>query len=289
MYPQPMRGTVGSLVIAFAGYSLLNVAQAGQKIGLARHARNKTWGATIWIVATIGTSVAFAVVLAAISLGSVSLVGAMAGTGLVSLAVFSHFVMHEAVDLREIVSLIVVVAGAVLIGVFADETRNAGDSVRVRLLWAILLAGSLLYSLLWLITRRMRYVGAVVGGFSGFLGAYSQLFQEYGTESVSVASGLGAFMSSIITNPITLVWAGLSVASMVVVQFAYRHGRAIEIIPSFTGNFIVIPVIGGVVVFGQNLLAVQWVGVAMITIGSLVLGRGEVETAAAARRKKEIT
>ena len=134
----------------------------------------------------------------------------------------------------------------------------------------------------------MRYAGAVVGGFSGFLGAYSQLFQEHGTTATSISLGIGPFVSSLITNPITLVWLALSIISMVVLQFAYRHGRAIEVIPSFMGNFIVMPVIGGVVIFGQSLTPLQWVGAGMIVVASVVLGRGQVQVAAVVRRVREV-
>ncbi|MFW6262208.1 MAG: hypothetical protein ACOC6J_11570, partial [Spirochaetota bacterium] len=69
------------------------------------------------------------------------------------------------------------------------------------------------------------------------------------------------------------VWAGLSVVSMVVIQFSYRHGQATQIIPVFTGNFILVPVVGGVIVFGESLGTVQWAGVVLIVVGSIVLGR----------------
>ncbi len=263
------------LIIAFIGYSLLNITQAGQKIGLARRARSTVQGWTIWTLATIGTSVAFFVILGAISLGSISLVGAMAGTGLASLAVFSHFVMGERLGRRELIALATVIGGAALVGAFAGD--GTGGEARVPLLWGILGGGSVAYILVWIVTRKRSFTGAVVGGFSGFLGAYSQLFQEHGTSSASIADGIGPFLTSLATNPITLVWIGLSVVSMVVLQFSYRHGRAIEIIPVFTGNFIVVPVVGGVLIFAERLVVGQWIGVVLILLGAIVLGRGRVE------------
>ena len=261
-----------SLVIAFIGYSLLSITQAVQKIGLAQRTRNKTQGWTIWVFATIGTSVAFFVILGAISLGSISLVGAMAGTGLGSLAVFSHFVMRERLGRRELLALAVIVGGAALVGALAGD--GTGGEARVPLLWGILGGGSVVYIAAWIVTRKRSFTGAVVGGFSGFLGAYSQLFQEHGTSTASIADGIGPFVSSLVTNPITLVWVGLSVVSMVVLQFSYRHGRAIEIIPVFTGNFILVPVVGGVLIFAERLVVGQWIGVILILAGAIVLGRG---------------
>lgn len=269
-----MHSAALPLVIAFFGYSLHNIAQAAQKIGLARSARNKMQGWTIWSVATIGTSVAFFLILGAISLGSISLVGVMAGTGLASLAVFSHFVMRERLERRELFALAAIVGGAALVGVLAGD--GTGEAPRVPLLWGILGGGSVLYIVVWIVARKHSVIGPVVAGFSGFLGAYSQLFQEHGTSTASIADGIGPFVASLVANPITLVWVGLSVVSMVVLQFSYRHGRAIEIIPVFAGNFIVIPVVGGVVIFAEHLVAGQWIGVVLILAGAVVLGRGRV-------------
>ncbi len=270
-----MQSTVLSLVIAFFGYSLLNISHASQKIGLERYARNKMQGLTIWTLATLGTSVAFFIVLGAISLGSISLVGAMAGTGLASLALFSHLVIRERLAGRELIALAAIIGGAALVGSLAGESTNS--TPRLPLLWGILGGGSVAYIVVWVATRNRSFTGAVVGGFSGFLGAYSQLFQEYGTSSTSIADGIGPFLTSLTTNPVTLVWVGLSLASMAVLQFAYRHGRAIEIIPVFTGNFIVVPIVGGVLIFAERLNAWQWVGVLLILVGATVLGRGRVE------------
>lgn len=268
-----MTGPALSIILAFVGYSVLNIAQAGQKMGLARRARHKVKGWTLWTLATLATSAAFVIVLGAIALGSVSTVGAMAGTGLASLALFSHFAMMDRLDLREIIAVAVVIGGAALVGVFAQE-RVAGET-KVVLLWSILGGGTLLYTIGWVATRKLSFTGAVIGSFAGFLGAYSQLFQKHATTEVSILDGVGPFIRHLVTNPVTLVWVGLSVVSMIVLQFSYKHGRAIEIIPAFTGTFIAVPVIGGVLIFAERLLAVQWVGVALIAAGAVVLGRGQ--------------
>ena len=267
-----MSGPVLSVILAFLGYSVLNIAQAGQKIGLAKKEEVPAKGWALWAFSTLMTSVSFFIVLGAIAMGSVSIVGAMAGTGLVSLSIFSHFFMKERLQLREIISVIVVIAGAALVGVFASE-RTAKET-RTLLLWAIMGGGALLYTIGWIATRKLSFTGAVVGSFGGFLGAYSQLFQKHVTTEVSVLDGVGTFVRYLVTNPVTIVWIGLSVVSMIVLQFAYKHGRAIEIIPAFTGTFIAVPVIGGVLIFGETLMPIQWAGVALIAVGAVVLGRG---------------
>ena len=122
-----MHSVLLSILVAFGGYSLLNVAQASQKIGLARYKTHKLSGAVLWAAATVCTSLSVFVLLWAVSLGSVSIVGAMAGTGLASLAVFSAVVMKERIRGIEIAGVAVIFGAAVLIGLFAEEAQ-AGET-----------------------------------------------------------------------------------------------------------------------------------------------------------------
>jgi drug/metabolite transporter (DMT)-like permease len=74
-----------------------------------------------------------------------------------------------------------------------------------------------------------------------------------------------------VANPFTPLWVLLSIASMFVIQFAYRHERAVRLIPYFTSCSILVPVLGGVFVFGERLQTAQWAGVVMILTGLMLL------------------
>ncbi len=86
---------IKTVIIAFTGYTLLNIGQAGQKMGLGIRNDNCIAGVSIWTISTLATVISFPVVFYAIATGYVSVVGAMAGSGLLSLALFGRFVMCE--------------------------------------------------------------------------------------------------------------------------------------------------------------------------------------------------
>jgi drug/metabolite transporter (DMT)-like permease len=77
--------------------------------------------------------------------------------------------------------------------------------------------------------------------------------------------------TNLFSNPWALSWIVISLVSMVVMQFAYRLGKAIRLIPAFAANTIVIPVLGGVLTFGERLHVFQWIGVILIFAGVLLL------------------
>jgi uncharacterized membrane protein len=272
-----------AVLVAFAGYSLLNISQATQKIGLGLYQTDKLKGALLWSGATGCTSVSVFIVLYAVSLGSVTVVGAMAGTGLASLAVFSAFVMKEKITFREIAGIGIILGAAALIGVFSRET-SPGDVDRTALFLFLGVVPSV-YAAAWLVFRRKAFVGLIVGGFAGALGGLVPLFQKVSTTEVGRAASLAAARAQadpnrspwihkvmeILLNPYALVWIVLSIFSMLVLQFSYKSDRAIRIVPVFSSNYIVIPILGGVICFTERLHVLQWVGVSLILVGVLVL------------------
>ncbi|MCK4516848.1 MAG: hypothetical protein KAU31_16415, partial [Spirochaetaceae bacterium] len=94
-----------AMLLAFGGYSLLNVSQAVQTAGLEQidHDRRKGW--TIWGIGTIGTALPFFIILAALKLGQISSVGPMAATGLPAMIFFSRIVLKKTVMPRQLAGI----------------------------------------------------------------------------------------------------------------------------------------------------------------------------------------
>jgi drug/metabolite transporter (DMT)-like permease len=273
-----------SLLLAFAGYSLQNIALAGQKIGLFVAARHRRRGLALWLLATAGMPPAIMLVLAAVSMGNATLVGVMAGTGLASLAVFSHVVMREHIHKREMAGVAVILVAAVLIGV--SERRETLTEPRPQALYLFMAAVSAVYAVAWVALARRRAAAClVVAGLAGAIGGFIPLLQKLSTTPQALASPLVRFgarqdsgfvhdlaeAADWLTNPWALGWIAASVLSMLVIQFAYRHDRAVRLIPAFAANTIAVPVVGGVLAFGTRLRPLQWLGVALVAAGVLLL------------------
>ena len=245
---------------------------------------NKKKGVAVWITGTLFTSVSVFLVLYAVSIGSVSLVGAMAGTGLASLAVFSALVMKERISRQELLGIIVILIAAVMIGSFSKEMKPA--RILLSSLFLFLGLTGALYLSLWIISyNKKELLGLVIGGFSGALGGFVPLFQKVSTAEVgrsralfdtermldSDLPGIVLPAAKILSNPYALLWILLSIASMVVLQFALTRGKAIRTIPAFSANYILVPILGGMICFGERLHPLEWLGLVFILSGVLLL------------------
>ncbi len=256
-----------TLLLAFVGNSILNISQAGQKLGLALMRRDRRRGALLWVGSLLGTTVAALIGWVAVTIGRVALVGAMAGSG-------------------------PGLPGRVLLpGVEGEDPRpRAGrDRAHGRLGGPdrAVPAGAPARRnppcagcfptwrrcaprpwLAWLALRgRSRVVGPVIAGFAGVLGRLRAPVPEglrLGDRTRLLLRSLDfleeGHWAHAVANPFTPLWILLSIASMVVIQFAYRHERAVRLIPYFTFCSILVPVLGGVLAFGDRLQAAQWAG-----------------------------
>ncbi|MEX2442439.1 MAG: hypothetical protein WD492_02455, partial [Alkalispirochaeta sp.] len=259
------------LLCAVAGYSILSISQAGQKIGLHTIADSPRKGWMIWILSTTGTAVSFFLVLAAIGMGSVALVGAMTGVGMASLTVFSRYVLRERVGRREIAAVVAVAAGAGLVGVVPLDTSGVA---RTELLYWFVGAAIAVYGGAAISVGRRHHRGIILGGLAGSMAAFSQLFQKLGTFSFTVDQGVWALVISVATNRAILISVVITVVSMLVAQVAYTRAQAIRVIPSYTAHASAIPVLGGMIVFDERLQLLHWSGVAILFAGTMVLVRG---------------
>jgi len=270
-----------SILLAFFAYSLLNISQATQKLALKIAKGKKLIGLCLWIFATLCSSVSIFIVLYAVSIGNASLVGAMAGSGLASLAVFSHFVMKEKIGKKEILGIFIIISASAIIGALSPESKPA--TIFIEMLFTILGIITVLYVLAWIIfIKRVKIIGIIIGGFAGALGGFIPLFQKVSTSDIGKASSFFSENTSpneggllgllrIFANPYALIWIVLSIVSIVVLQFSYKRDKAIRIIPSFSTNCLLVPVIGGVLCFQEQLHFGQWIGVGLILVGLFLL------------------
>jgi uncharacterized membrane protein len=261
---------IGAL-LAFLGYSLLNVGQGIQKAGLDVASRRKGLGWTVWALGTLSTSVSVLVVLGALSVGQVSVVGAMAGSGLVSLTIFSALVLKEPLRALDFVGIGIIVAGSVVLGLRAATTTP--ESVPFLRLWFLLGAVLALGGTVFLgPNKRLR--GFLLAAWAGLIGGSSTVVQK--AAAIETGAAVGAAAQNVIqaiTSPLTILWVLLSLGSFAIIQFAYKRAPAIHTVPAYSVAFMGAPVVGGVVVYGESLGPFQWTGLALIVAGVVALSQ----------------
>lgn len=185
-----------------------------------------------------------------------------------ALTVISRFWLKEHIGPREVAAVIAIAVGA---GVMGAEPLETGRAARVGLLWWSLAGWVVVYLTTWAFLRRTHFSGIVLGGLAGAIAAYSQLFQKLATVNLTLENGLWSLILDLATSVPLVVAVLLTVGSMVSAQVAYTSGEAIRIIPSYTAHASAVPVLGGIVVYDERLTVIQWVGMAALLAGTMLL------------------
>jgi hypothetical protein len=159
---------VPAIIIAFLAYSILDLGKAFQKVGLAVASRNRAREIGIWIAASLATSASSFLILYAVSLGSVLIVGAMAGTGLAAVIVLSRFLMKTPVGRNELLGVACVMAAPFLLATVYHEPR--ATRLVIEHLFYFLGAALTVFTILILFFRRgKKMLGILLAGGAGTL------------------------------------------------------------------------------------------------------------------------
>jgi uncharacterized membrane protein len=158
-----------SIIIAFFAYSMLDLGKALQKVGLAAMNRSRTRGIAIWFAASVATSASSFLILYAVSLGSVLIVGSMAGTGLAAVTLLSVLLMKEPVRRRELLGIASIMAAPFLLASVYQEPPPT--RLIIEYLFYFLGAILVVFTLLILIFRKSeQMLGVLLAGGAGILG-----------------------------------------------------------------------------------------------------------------------
>jgi len=257
-----------TVALGFIGNSLISFGQVIQKsqvqsFELKEKAVQKARHAGKWILGIVGSNAGLAILYWAVSIGSASVVGAMNGSGLVALIVFSRLILGERIDRWEISGIALIILGVVLfpLSPMPIETNVIPD---IDGLWiGVGVVVCVLAGLLAVMTRKGKPSGAALGLLAGAFTGFSTLFQKVASIEIA-ANGAGSFV-------FTAVWLGFFLLSFLSLQFAYRKNRILKIIPYFTAVKALVPLVGGLLFFSERLSALQWIGVGSIFTGILVI------------------
>ncbi|NPV02763.1 MAG: DMT family transporter [Brevinematales bacterium] len=264
-----MEQILAAVFLGFAGNSLISLGQVIQKSqvqgfdiheGGARKARH----IGLWIAGIAGSNIGLAILYWAISIGSASIAGAMNGTGLASLILFSRLILGERIDRWEAAGIALIMLGVVVFPL-APMPVIGQPAVEIAHLWigAGIMTGVIGVLLAATIVMK-KPAGMALGFLAGTFTGFSALFQRAGASEFSAGGGQGVIY--------TIVWLGFFLLSFLTLQFAYRENPILKILPYFTGFKALIPLIGGVLFFSERLSALQWSGAGLILAGVVVIG-----------------
>lgn len=269
-----------SIIIAVFAYSLIDVGKTIQKVGVDTWKKSRAKGGGIWLLGILCGTIASFLILYALSIGSVILVGSLAGTGMVAMIIIARITLNEKVGPLQLIAIGVIIAGPFLM---AGASRFSVDiEYNSRAMWIFITALITPCVLAAFILRKHESLGIVLAIGGGVLAGLVSVFQKLAGSSIGQEAAVHIRLSEdapqflhtvlkVLFNPYSVTWIFLSIVSTIAMLLAHRVEQAVRSIPIFNSGVILVPVLAGIVVFSERLKPLQWLGVAAIFIGMGIL------------------
>lgn len=260
-----------SLLLAFLGNSMIAIGQSIQKSQVSSFSgdesgKKKLGRILFWVLGIASSNGGLVLIYKAIALGYTTVVGAMNASALMVLLLISARFLHEEIKKAELIGVLLIFLGTVLFGIF-PSTQTAVYGFSLLWLWIGTGIAVLIFILaLTFLAIRKKKNGLILAGFAGMLTAISQLFQKVANlpHIINRLEPVASFLQK---------WSFLPFlgASFLALQFAYRHEKAVTVIPVFNAVTVIVPIWVGRQFFGESLSIGQWAGVALILGGILLI------------------
>jgi len=252
--------------IGLIAYVSLYIGKGIQKyaiVGLQEEKKIKSKHSGIWIFGTILTALFVFIqwVPLAVFHTPMNLIAPLEGVGLITLLVFSFFVLKETISKEEIAGVVLIITGTVLINVVA---RDPVELIRADFtLNAFLIAlGILLILSIPLNIIAFRKPSSIIGILLGLNAGCFMAFQTLAKR----LSDIGEL--ALIFTFVTFAFATVTLA---ITQFAFTIARANVVVPSFASTSIILTIILGVFIINEIIVSIQIAGIALIIFGIIVM------------------
>jgi drug/metabolite transporter (DMT)-like permease len=293
-----MWQTILAIIFGMLAYSFLNIGMALQKKGasllpniedvplfqsLKSFITNK-----FWLIGFLFTAIQFCFYLAALNLGSLSIVAPMLGVGIVVLTIFSNFYLKEPICKMEYTGIAAIIVGVIVLGAtnplnqesfslefIIDSLSKVGSIIFLIVIFVITLCACI-YSAF----RHFHLADVIYGAAGGLSAGFSAIFTKSVMSGIDF-SNVGESLNEAIGHWYWWVFLMLmltaNVFSTALPQVAFQKGKAIIVTPIFNVMALIMPIFAGIIIFNEWstfktwLIIVKAVSLVVIAAGVYVL------------------
>jgi drug/metabolite transporter (DMT)-like permease len=246
-------GLVASLLLAFG---LMMMKYRAATLPMARGRR--TFGAVLawirdppWIGGLALQTVGYALYMVALAGAPVSMISVVMQGGIALFVALAVVVLGERASIWEWLGIgVFLIAGLMLVG--SLDAGAVQSPLDARALTLTSVAAFAITSAL-LLAPALRQSVAATAIASGIVLGFASLYTKPLADLLAAAPDFAALTALLLTSPYTYLTIVANVAGLVMLQNAFAMGRGIIAMPLSSAISNVIPIVGGITVFGERL------------------------------------
>ncbi|MGH7778528.1 MAG: hypothetical protein ACREQR_01705 [Candidatus Binataceae bacterium] len=207
-------------------------------------------GDPIWLGGLGVQTLGFAIYVVALSQAQVSMVAVMMQGGTAMFVVIAVVALGERASWNEWIWIVVTVFGMILLGasLSSADTEGALGTRALAILSGVLIA----LALAPMTTARLRQTGAAAAILSGVAFGLGSLFTK-GMTIDFLARPEAGLVLRIAANPYVYLLVIANIAGTILLQNSFHDSRGIIAVPLSSALSNLVPILGGIIAFGEHL------------------------------------
>jgi uncharacterized membrane protein len=221
-----------------------------------------------WLLGTAATVSGWIFFVYATSLGDISLIQPLMSSGDFILVVLVVVFLGERLSKLEWIGVLITIVGAVFLawGAKSTELTSYDRSAFWLLLFVSVASGIILY----VANRRSPKPEVLLAPIVGVGFGMGAVLTKAMTSN-RVQSGESIIGFSLLVDPYLIGAIAVNVIGLVLLQVAFRLGRASVVVPVQLAMANLITIAAGVFVFGESVTYSRWCGIVLIVVGTALL------------------
>jgi drug/metabolite transporter (DMT)-like permease len=256
------------LLIGIIGISVQSIGFTLQKIGLSKYSTVKQFihsdKFSLWILGTVFAFLGALTFFLALTYSSLSTIQPIIGIGPAVVTIFGFVILKTKLHKNEAIGIGLTVVGIFFLSFELNPTVSYLNINEVDFLMiAIIIIAS--FVTVTNILYRLKYydVGIEEGLISGVFGGFSSIFGKIGIEKLLNQEIHWALLVLLFTQIISFLFF----------QKGLQRGKMEKVVSVFTGMAILLPILIGLLFFGETLNVVNIIGVIIIISGAFLLAK----------------
>ena len=254
------------LIIGILAYVMLYLGKGIQKYaieGLKIDKSIKSKHSGIWIFGLVLTTTYMFIQWLALFFAPINIIAPLGGIGLIVLALFSYYILHEEIYKIQILGVILIIVGTTIVTIFNPNTGeiNLGD-LSLPLLFAFLLPIIIVEIIAITISKLRGYfaAGLIIGITAGTFNAFQ-----------TVSKRITAIPDPFLSISFTFITFLAAVLTLLFTQYSFAKAKANVAVPSYTSTSISLAVILSLVGLNEEILLIQVLGIIIVIIGVILV------------------
>ncbi|MFX0001049.1 MAG: EamA family transporter [Candidatus Hodarchaeota archaeon] len=238
------------LLFGIVSTLVLHLAKAMERHGIEIFSRKKSFKEKgkkplIYIIGFVLNSTIFIWQILGTSFASAAVFSSVFGLGLILLMLYSHYILHEEIDKKELIGAVLIVIGTTMVGFFYIIEPQVSGNINYTNFFILILVIIILFSILIGFSWKTKIaIAFIFGAVAGTLGGTDNVLKRIGLTSSNFIETLAGIFSLELDSFIFLFSFLAGFFAMILTQIGFAKGAdASKLVPMYNSLYIVAPVL----------------------------------------------